>query len=604
MVERARWIVALGVKLACGKAGQQAQALIDGLHREDPEPFLRRRCDDILAKHQVLDVARRNDHPLPAGEAGSAAGVEEALDLLVDATDCLDPAVLVDRARDRERLLDRRLSERRQQREEFGGRGAIAVDPAIGLLEDEAGVKRKRPCLAEAPAEKAGKDQHPFGMQRPAELDLALDIDDFAAAEPDPGGDATGIAKAETAERYHRKPVDLADFFAVGLDADGLAADLLLQAAVDPITTTELRVDRALYFGRCNNLLAGARGNLVGLLQQIDNLAQPRRQPVGIPGKARSPLDHPRDRSAVQREEIVLTYHAGDKPRVKQRRFPRALDTVVEIGGDLEQVLEVVVDSAEQVIERRRTEQHDLNVERDRFGLQRDRARHTKQLFQALDADLAGNECTFQRCPAEISGQQPLRIEQQITAIGTMQCPRREQIEVGDERTEARNVLDPADQRLMGRIVLEYDRGALVGAVVDKDIDLVAPEAVLGDGLLDWGRHRPPWRGRRRLRQKIIGVLFDVALDGVEVLHDFGQVAMAGTQFVHHGCDCSAGGLASELAYRLAMLTLPLRDFLHDSFELALHLLQIVLDLFTLGRWQRFEHFRRQHLAVAPRRES
>src|SRR6516164_11725388 len=136
-------------------------------------------------------------------------------------------------------------------------------------------------------------------MQRSAELDLALDIDDFAAAEPHPGGDATGIAKAETAERHDRKPVDLADFVAVGLDADCLASDLFLQATVDPVTAAKLRIDRALHLRRRDDLLAGARGNLVGLLQQIDNLAQPGRKPVGIAGEARSPLDHPRDRAAV-----------------------------------------------------------------------------------------------------------------------------------------------------------------------------------------------------------------------------------------------------------------------------------------------------------------
>src|SRR5262249_57806538 len=135
-----------------------------------------------------------------------------------------------------------------KRRERWLGPPLAAAPPPTGRRKGGPGVEQKRPFLAEAPAEKAGKDQHPFGMQRPAELDLALDIDDFAAAEPDPGGDATGIAKAETAERYHRKPVDLADFFAVGLDADGLAADLLLHAAVEPITTAELPRDRALYF--------------------------------------------------------------------------------------------------------------------------------------------------------------------------------------------------------------------------------------------------------------------------------------------------------------------------------------------------------------------
>ena len=55
-----------------------------------------------------------------SGEASHAARVEEALNLFVDTTNCLDSTVLVDRAGDGKGLLDRRVGESRQQREEFG----------------------------------------------------------------------------------------------------------------------------------------------------------------------------------------------------------------------------------------------------------------------------------------------------------------------------------------------------------------------------------------------------------------------------------------------------------------------------------------------------
>src|SRR5271167_3270212 len=135
-------------------------------------------------------MARGDDHALPPRKAGNAARVEKPFNLLVDAADRLDPAELVDRAGDREGLADRCRGERRQQGEKFGGGGAVAIDPAIGLLEDKAGVERKRPGAAEPPAEKAAQDQHALGMQRAAELDFALDVDDLAATQPDAGGDA------------------------------------------------------------------------------------------------------------------------------------------------------------------------------------------------------------------------------------------------------------------------------------------------------------------------------------------------------------------------------------------------------------------------------
>jgi hypothetical protein len=119
-------------------------------------------------------------------------------------------------------------------------------------------------------------------MQGPAELDFALDVDDLAAAESDPGGNTAGIAESQTAERDDRKPVDLANLFAIGLDTDRLAADFLLQTPVDPVTAAELGIDRPLHFGRGDDLFAGTDSNLVGLLQQIDYPTQPGRQPVGV----------------------------------------------------------------------------------------------------------------------------------------------------------------------------------------------------------------------------------------------------------------------------------------------------------------------------------
>jgi hypothetical protein len=97
----------------------------------------------------------------------------------------------------------------------------------------------------------------------------------LAAAKSDPGGNTAGIAESQIAERDDRKPVDLANLFAIGLDTDRLAADLLLQTSVDPVTAAELDIDRQLHFGRGDDLPASAGGDLVGLLQQIDDPMQP-----------------------------------------------------------------------------------------------------------------------------------------------------------------------------------------------------------------------------------------------------------------------------------------------------------------------------------------
>src|SRR5205814_5582518 len=106
------------------------------------------------------------------GQTRQPAGIEEALDLLVDPADRLDLAMLIDRAGHGETLFDRRLCKRREQREQLGGRGAVAIDPAVGLLKDEAGAERQWPGAAKPAAEKAGQDQDALRMQRAAERDL------------------------------------------------------------------------------------------------------------------------------------------------------------------------------------------------------------------------------------------------------------------------------------------------------------------------------------------------------------------------------------------------------------------------------------------------
>src|SRR5260370_23094599 len=270
-------------------------------------------------------------------------------------------------------------------------------------------------------------------MQWPAQLDLALDIDDLAATETDPGGDAARIAEGESAEADDREPVDLADLLAFGLDADRPAADLLLQAPVDAIAAADLRIDRRLYLRFADDVPAGVGGELVGFLQQIDKAAHAGRQFVGVARKPGSPLDYPRHRLAIERPEPLAPADGADQPRVEQRHFGRAVDAVVGVGGNLEQLGKLLVISAEHVIERWRPHQNDFDVERDRLRRERDRARQAQQLFQRLDPDFAGIERALQRGPAVIPGQQLGRVENQVAAIRPMQGTGCQEVEIGDQ---------------------------------------------------------------------------------------------------------------------------------------------------------------------------
>jgi hypothetical protein len=101
--------------------------------------------------HTSLAISSDSD-----GERGK---LRRNSDLLIDTTDCLDLAALIDRTSDCEALLDWRLGQGREQREQLGGRRAVAIDPTIGLLEDEACIERERPGSAKAATQKSAEDQ-------------------------------------------------------------------------------------------------------------------------------------------------------------------------------------------------------------------------------------------------------------------------------------------------------------------------------------------------------------------------------------------------------------------------------------------------------------
>ena len=111
---------AVGLTFAGAKAGEQPDRLRRSSDRVDGETALGASFHDVVAQHQMLRVGGWYQHALRSRKSARGADVEEALDLLVDAADRLNLAVLVDRTRDGEILPERRLGERGKQRVEFG----------------------------------------------------------------------------------------------------------------------------------------------------------------------------------------------------------------------------------------------------------------------------------------------------------------------------------------------------------------------------------------------------------------------------------------------------------------------------------------------------
>ena len=189
--------------LAGRYAGQDLDALRHGRDGVEVELPLGDGARNVLAEHQVLEVRAREHDALHAGEPARAAQLEEALDLRAHAADRLDLAELVDAAGDRDALVDGDVGEGGEHAEELGGRGAVAVDLAVALLERDLRLDAEGPFLSEDPREVAADDGNALGVNGAAELRLVLDVDEALAAQRHHRGDAHRLSELHIACRIH-----------------------------------------------------------------------------------------------------------------------------------------------------------------------------------------------------------------------------------------------------------------------------------------------------------------------------------------------------------------------------------------------------------------
>ena len=165
-VERAHGKAARAAPRAGAHAGQDFDGLVDRLHRIDGETSAADRLQHVVAQHEIDDVRLRDDHALAFGKPAHGADVEEAFDLLVGAADRLDDAALIDGAGDGEALLQRHVGDGGENGDQLRGRGAVAVDRTVGLLEGDAGRQRERARHGVIAVQIARNDLHAFRMRR------------------------------------------------------------------------------------------------------------------------------------------------------------------------------------------------------------------------------------------------------------------------------------------------------------------------------------------------------------------------------------------------------------------------------------------------------
>ena len=227
------------------------------------------------------------------------------------------------------------------------------------------------------------------------------------------------------------------------------------------------------------DLALGLGGPVVRLAHDVGDAAELDRELLAVVGEPGALVDDARHGGRVERLEAVLLDHRRDQPRVGIVVLRRALDGVVEVRLHLEEPREVGIVGGQQIVELAIAEQHHLEVERDRLGIERLRRDQARHLGRLLDADLARLDGALQSLPGERRQEEPARIDQEIAAVGPVQRARLDQEEIRHQRAHLREVLDAADQVAVGRVVLLDDGGARrsILPVCGHDVDLIAAEA-------------------------------------------------------------------------------------------------------------------------------
>ncbi len=250
-----------------------------------------------------------------------------------------------------------------------------------------------------------------------------------------------------------------------------------------------------------------------------------------------------------------------DQPRVLSGGLFVAHEVVVEVGRDLEQLVEVGVLLGQQVVELAVAHEDHLDVQGDRLRLERDGAGDAEHLPRRLDADLLEAQGALQSFPGVGIGQHLERVQDQITAVGAVQHAGLDQREVGEQRAHHGDLLHAAHQVEIGRVALVDDRRSGGTAGIDQHVDPIAAQRRrLAGGVGDGQVGGCAFRGLLLAGlQEVVQVVADALLHCREIGRHVRQVLVLDQQVVDQVVDHHGGDLVVQVAQTTAELALPAR---------------------------------------------
>ena len=153
------------------------------------------------------------------------------------------------------------------------------------------------------------------------------------------------------------------------------------------------------WFARCSPMLSEA----------FAQLRDPQRQLARMVGQARGVFDDPSERFAIERPEGVAFGDRGRQTAENRLVLRRSGKIVLEVDENLEVLAEFGVQRAKQEIKQAIAEQHDLHLQRNGIGLERNRAGEAEEAADVFDHDVTLPRPTAARLRRGHAGRQAKR---------------------------------------------------------------------------------------------------------------------------------------------------------------------------------------------------
>ena len=260
-------------------------------------------------------------------------------------------------------------------------------------------------------------------MRRAAQVGLALDVDDPGPAHGRPGGDAGRLAEHELAHVVDRQAVDLADDGPLRVDEDGPFLDHLLDLVLDQADPLEPLGDGLLDVLAPDGRPSGLAGPVARFADDVGDDVEAGRQLPLAAGDAGRVLDQGRRcPSLSKRQQAVLVADLLDEPDVVREGLLVLGHLRIELGLDLEDLLEVLVGEVEEVEDGGVADHDHLDVGLDGLRLEAG-GREQVHLEVVLDLEDLVAQGPLQRRPDAGLDEGVEGVDHEVPAVGLEEGP-------------------------------------------------------------------------------------------------------------------------------------------------------------------------------------